>query len=355
MVHLKGGVSINHNLACRPIAALIGGVSAPARRIMGHAGAFELPGEHSASDKVEALKAAGVTIVNHPSRFGPVLKTLLSNSSPVRDRETSPGPQFQQRQMHTFSRRPAPILRSSGGATSMQKRSIYIPQNDAFDLLRRNDVGIRHPGPSEAERFLAISVNRSSGRPCVIAAPGTDVSKSKRFDFDYDAEAWNLPVSDICKQLGVDENSASSLQGVLRGMVHLFFEKEAFLLETRIVESGGAIEVAAARFGFDDAAFRSCGRHGDIQSLRDVAAEDPTEVEAEKHGIVYIKLDGNIGTLVNGAGLAMNTVDALADAGGRAANFLDTGGKATSETVKKSFQVILANPQVKASSNSRPL
>ena len=78
--------------------------------------------------------------------------------------------------------------------------------------------------------------------------------------------------------------------------------------------------------------------------------EDPEEVEVDKDGVVYIKLagDGNVGTLVNGAGLAMNTVDALADHGGKAANFLDTGGKATSVTVKKSFQVILQNPRVKA-------
>src|SRR6202043_367521 len=105
-----------------------------------------------------------------------------------------------------------------------------------------------------------------------------------------------------------------------------------------------------ARFGFDDAAFRSAERQVDIHGLRCVEDEMSEEAEAERDGIVYIKLagEGNIGTLVNGAGLAMNTIDALADLGGKAANFLDTGGKATSETIKKSFQVILRDKRVKA-------
>lgn len=106
---------------------------------------------------------------------------------------------------------------------------------------------------------------------------------------------------------------------------------------------------------FDDAAFRSSGRQADIHALRRDAAQQSTnddddaqEAAAARDGIVYIKLSGgNIGTLVNGAGLAMNTVDALADAGGRAANFLDTGGKATRETVKRSFEIILTDPRVK--------
>jgi succinyl-CoA synthetase alpha subunit len=108
----------------------------------------------------------------------------------------------------------------------------------------------------------------------------------------------------------------------------------------------GELKVVGACFGFDDAAYRSCGRQADLQQLRDVVAEDPAEIEAEKNGIVYIKLEraGAVGTLVNGAGLAMNTVDVLS---GHAANFLDTGGKATSETVKQGFEIILRDPRVR--------
>jgi succinyl-CoA synthetase alpha subunit len=101
---------------------------------------------------------------------------------------------------------------------------------------------------------------------------------------------------------------------------------------------------------FDDSAYKSGKRQEDIHRLRQKDSEDPQEVEAEKDGIVYVRLDGqnaNIGTLVNGAGLAMNTVDALVQHGGSATNFLDTGGKATSATVKKSFELILEDPRVK--------
>ena len=116
-----------------------------------------------------------------------------------------------------------------------------------------------------------------------------------------------------------------------------------------IPHSSGSLEVSNLDFTFDDAAFRSSNRQSDLHALRDTSLEDPVEVSAESDGIVYIKLDGperTIGTLVNGAGLAMNTVDALATHGGYAANFLDTGGKATSETVKRSFELILQDKRV---------
>ena len=278
----------------RPIAALIGGINAPADRVMGHAGAFTLPGETSASAKVEALKAAGVTIVNHPSRFGPVLRTLLSNPSLARAGGASSQPSVQQRHMHTLSRRSTLESRVLGRTVLTQKRTIYVTQNAAFNMIRENLTWVRDPKPSETQRILAVSINRSSGRPCVIAAPGTDMSQIKRFDFDYGGEA-NLPISDIRRQLGLGKDAFESLRRMLGGLVRLFMQKEAFLLDTRVIESGGVVEVAAARFGFDDAAFRSCGRHAEIQKLRDFGAEDPAEVEAEKHGIVYIKMNGNIG------------------------------------------------------------
>ncbi|KAJ4295815.1 hypothetical protein N0V88_004517 [Collariella sp. IMI 366227] len=137
-----------------------------------------------------------------------------------------------------------------------------------------------------------------------------------------------------------NESTTTSLRHLLTTLTALFHTHEAFLLFVSIVERLGELKVVSARFGFDDAAFRSSGRQAELHSLRDVDAEDPAERNAERDGIVYIKLagDGKVGTLVNGAGLAMNTVDAL---GANAANFLDTGGKATSETVKKGFEVVL--------------
>lgn len=130
-------------------------------------------------------------------------------------------------------------------------------------------------------------------------------------------------------------------------------EGVALTVNVAVASSGKGIEIFNPEFTFDDAAFRSTKRHEELHAMRDVSLEDPVEVSAEKDGIVYWKLStpddtfANIGTLVNGAGLAMNTVDALADLGGKAANFLDTGGKATSETVKRSFELILQDPRVK--------
>ncbi|KAI4870469.1 succinyl-CoA synthetase-like protein [Hypoxylon rubiginosum] len=338
----------------KPIAALIGGVKAVPGRIMGHAGAFALPGEPSALDKIEALKGVGAAIVNHPSRFGPVLKSMLSGSTPTGAGVATSGGISQRREMHTIARRPVSARLVLPKGVNSQKRTLYITQSAAFDLLRRHGVSIAEKANPGAQKLLAVTVNRSTRSPCVIASPSSDASEAAKFDFAYGASGNpDVSVAALAEHMRLDASSADSLGQAISALVAVFAEKEAFLLETRVVPNNNGdrttIELAAARFGFDDAAFRSCGRQADAQGLRDAVAEDPAEVGVvEKDGIVYIKLeDGDIGTLVNGAGLAMNTVDALADAGGRAANFLDTGGKATSETVKRSFEVILTDPRVK--------
>jgi len=99
-----------------------------------------------------------------------------------------------------------------------------------------------------------------------------------------------------------------------------------------------------AKFGFDD---NADFRQQDIFSLRDISQEEPSEVEAQKANLNFIKLDGTIGCLVNGAGLAMATMDVLSLHGGNPANFLDVGGGATPETVKKAFEILIADPKVK--------
>ncbi|TGJ86839.1 hypothetical protein E0Z10_g1889 [Xylaria hypoxylon] len=347
----------------KPIAALIGGIEAVPGRIMGHAGAFVLPGEPSAHDKIQALRAANCAIVNHPSRFGPVLKSMLAGSTPSGHGVASPssGADFQRREIHTAIRRPSP--RTAMGYTQ-QARSIYLTESTAFDLLRQRGLPVADSASALDEgRLLAVTVNRSTRNPCVIASSPADGSgrKPTRFDYDYGVGSKDLNMSAIASRLGLDSSNndvISLLRTIVSDLITLFAEKEAYLLETQLIASknkNSEIVIASARFGFDDAAHRSSKRQADIQALRDTSVEDAAEVEVEKDGIVYVKLPNgkgereiaNIGTLVNGAGLAMNTVDALADVGGRAANFLDTGGKATSETVKKSFEVILKDPRVK--------
>ncbi|KAK8082905.1 hypothetical protein PG996_001686 [Apiospora saccharicola] len=367
----------------RPIAAVVAGVNAIPGRVMGHAGAFALPGEPDALTKVKALEAAGVAVINHPSRFGPVLKTLLSESqSPSRTGTGSRGlaPSQQRRTLHTLvgrrsffrpGRQNLPPRRVSAES----RRNLCLDRDVALDLLRRQNLSVpKTPGkvPDSAQRLLAVSINRDTSSLCIIASPTTSATDpaAKRFDLDYtfdedksiiDAEPslWFIRF-EIAKALGLEtwsDENAHSLFELLYQLAVLFRSKEAFLFQTHIsVNDQGTVQIVHAHLGFDDAALRSGKRQTKIHKLRDTRLEDPAEVAAEPDGIVYIKLGGdvpgsdeshNIGTLVNGAGLAMNTVDALADAGGKAANSLDTGGKATSETVKRSFEIILRDKRVK--------
>jgi succinyl-CoA synthetase alpha subunit len=320
---------------------------------MGHAGAFTLTGEPDALTKIKHLEDAGVTMVNHPAKFGDVMKTLLGRYGHASSGAATSGAS-QRRGMHTM-RRIRPTVRSpvSRTSTAVRRRNLYMRENFAFSLLRESGINASEYSGRGRKRLLAVAIDRESMQPCIIASPAHDPEQSpgeaKKFPFHYRKgfDASTAPA--IADHLQLGPSSKESLPKLINALVGLYMKKEAFLLETMFVERLGDLKVVGTRFGFDDAAFRSTKRQANVHALRRLEDEDAHEVEAEKDGIVYIKLagDGNIGTLVNGAGLAMNTVDALADAGGRAANFLDTGGKATSETVKKSFQVILRDERVK--------
>jgi succinyl-CoA synthetase alpha subunit len=319
---------------------------------MGHAGAFTLPGEPDALTKIKHLEDAGVTVVNHPAKFGDAMKVLLGNSGRASTGAATSGTS-QRRSMHTMRRvRPASTAPAPSSIARIQKRNLYIRENLAFDLLRERGINASEYSGRGRKRMLAVAVDRASLSPCIIASPANNPenvhAEAKKFSFDYNNGFDINQVPDIAEHLQLGQSSKESLPKLINGLVDLYMKKEAFLLETMFVERLGELKVVGARIGFDDAAFRSTKRQSDIHALRRTEDEDAQELEAEKDGIVYIKLagDGNIGTLVNGAGLAMNTVDALADAGGKAANFLDTGGKATSETVKKSFEVILQDERV---------
>ncbi|KAI1813719.1 hypothetical protein GGS20DRAFT_552043 [Poronia punctata] len=349
----------------KPIAALVAGINAPPSRIMGHAGAFTNFAEPGPQEKVKALEEAGCAIVNHPSRFGPVLSGMLNGSfSSVRrgNGGAAPSPTAVPiRGFHTAVRstsRRRPVFTPRSG---VQKRKIHLDRSASFELLRQREIPVINSidtPVSDKTRLLCITINRSAKTPCVLVAGPADY-EPKRFNFDYASGTGQLDIAAIASEFdfGRDPDLViRPLRKLIDGLITLFKEKEGYLFETvpavEVSPTGEiSLGIASARFGFDDAAHRSCRRQEDIQPLRDTSGYDPAELDAERDGIVYIKLEGgsanNIGTLVNGAGLAMNTVDALRDAGGRAANFLDTGGKATSETVKKSFELILTDPRVK--------
>ncbi|KAE8133196.1 putative succinyl-CoA synthetase subunit alpha [Aspergillus pseudotamarii] len=337
----------------KPIMALVGGLHAPPGRIMGHAGAWTAIGEPDADAKYQALERAGAVMVNHPEKFGEGMKTLL-NSRPRVQNTTSASTPNQKRSLHTMRR--VSLQKSQRAPASNQTRSLFIKQFQALEMLKEKSISVNETEPSEYDIFLNLTVDRTALSPCVIASTVADFAPSHtvKCPFPYsntDFSSGKSPIiKPIASHLQLPEATHEKLAELIQALWQIFKEKEAYLLEVRANPSTEGLEVRGARFGFDDAAFRSSGRQKEVHSLRNLAEEVHEEVEAEKDGIVYVKLqgEGSIGTLVNGAGLAMNTVDALTIHGGHCVNFLDTGGKATSETVKSSFRIITSDPRVKA-------
>ncbi|KAJ6181096.1 hypothetical protein N7519_011557 [Penicillium mononematosum] len=335
----------------KPIMALVGGFEAPPGRIMGHAGAWAAPGEPDAQTKYQALERAGAVMVNHPEKFGEGMKALFANQSSRPGTSQISGTSSQKRGFHTM-RRVTPISRPTAG----HKRSLYIKQFQAFDILRQKSIPVNESASSsDSSISVSITVDRTALSPCIIASSTSESNpaQSQKFPFPYTQTGFGSSIiAAVASHLGLPASAHKQLAGFVQALWEIYNEKEAFTLETQIaISADGTLEVHGARFGFDDAAFRSSGRQEDIHKLRDTAEEVAEEVEAEKDGIVYVNRlegEGSIGTLVNGAGLAMNTVDALTIHGGHCANFLDTGGKATSETVKASFRVICSDARVKA-------
>jgi succinyl-CoA synthetase beta subunit len=132
-----------------------------------------------------------------------------------------------------------------------------------------------------------------------------------------------------------------------KALYNVYMENDAEMIEINPLIKTGSGEFLAldGKMGFDDSAL---GRHPDIEDMRDISEEDPDEREASRYGLSYVSLDGEIGCMVNGAGLAMGTMDTINYMGGTPANFLDVGGSANAETVAKGFKIILKNPNVKA-------
>jgi succinyl-CoA synthetase beta subunit len=152
---------------------------------------------------------------------------------------------------------------------------------------------------------------------------------------------------DVARKIGVPEGSIAAARANLQGLYKAYWETDCSLAEINplIVTGDGKVIALDAKFNFDPNALF---RHPEIVAYRDLDEEDPAEVEASKFDLAYISLDGNIGCLVNGAGLAMATMDTIKLFGGEPANFLDVGGGATAEKVTEAFKIMLKNPGLKA-------
>ncbi len=207
------------------------------------------------------------------------------------------------------------------------------------------------------ELYVGMVVDRGTQRVALMASSegGMDIEavaehtpeKIHKVFIDPGTGLKDSEADDIARQIGVPEASIGAARGVLLGLYKAFEETDSSLAEINpmILTGDGKVIALDAKFNFDDNALF---RHPDIVALRDLDEEDPAEVEASKFDLSYISLDGNIGCLVNGAGLAMATMDIIKFYGGAPANFLDVGGGATQEKVTEAFKIMLKNPGLKA-------
>ena len=207
------------------------------------------------------------------------------------------------------------------------------------------------------ELYVGLVIDRSSQRVVVMvsAEGGTEIEEvaartpERIFKALVDPK-FGLSQTDALKlmeKLGLEEQQAKEGAKFLQRLFEAFWETDASLAEINplVVTSDNRVIALDAKFNFDDNALF---RHPEIVAMRDTDEEDPAELEASAVGLSYISLDGNIGCLVNGAGLAMATMDIIKLYGGEPANFLDVGGGATTDQVTEAFKIMLRNPELKA-------
>ncbi|MES1244884.1 MAG: ADP-forming succinate--CoA ligase subunit beta [Acidobacteriota bacterium] len=207
------------------------------------------------------------------------------------------------------------------------------------------------------ELYLSITLDRARGKHVVMASAsgGMDIEEVAARDPKAIYRAWidhNLGIQpfqarSVARNLGLKGQTAAKAAKLISALVSAYLDTDASLAEINplMVTRDGDVMALDAKMNFDDNALY---RHKDIVEMRDLAEENPMEVEASKFNLNYIKLDGNIACMVNGAGLAMATMDIIKLYGGEPANFLDVGGGASQEAVKNAFRLLISDPAVRA-------
>jgi succinyl-CoA synthetase beta subunit len=209
----------------------------------------------------------------------------------------------------------------------------------------------------ERELYLSLVIDRSTARPVVIAsaAGGMDIEEVAAREPERILREGIHPGTGLAAfqarklafGMGLPAGAAGKLVTLLGALYRAFVETDASMIEINplILTRAGDLLALDAKVSFDDSALY---RHPDLRELRDLEEEDPLEVEASTFSLNYIRLDGTIGCMVNGAGLAMATMDIIKLAGGEPANFLDVGGGANAEQIRNAFRILMADPNVKA-------
>jgi succinyl-CoA synthetase beta subunit len=220
-----------------------------------------------------------------------------------------------------------------------------------------NRVLVAESADIAREIYFAVLLDRATAAPVIVASTegGVEIEavaakspeKIIREPINPLAGLQPFQTRKLAKQLGFESSQLKSASKLFEGLYLTFVAYDCSMVEVNplVVTAKGGVLALDAKFNFDDNALY---RHPEIAALRDVAEEDPREVEASKHGLNYIGLNGNIACLVNGAGLAMATMDIIKFYGGEPANFLDVGGGATEEQVTEAFKILIADKKVKA-------
>ncbi len=260
--------------------------------------------------------------------------------------------------------------RGKGGGVKVAKNDAELKQF-ASEILGMNLV-THQTGPQgkevkrllieeaadiKEELYIGLVVDRASQRVVLMASSegGTEIEKVAektpekihKVKIDPIAGLQKSDAKKLAQKIGIPKQAQDETAEFLMGLYKVFWQTDASLVEINplILTRDNKIIALDAKFNFDDNALF---RHKDLLAYRDLDEEDPNEIEASKYGLSYISLDGNIGCLVNGAGLAMATMDIIKLYGGEPANFLDVGGGATTEQVTEAFKIMLKNPGLKA-------
>src|SRR5262245_2468211 len=234
---------------------------------------------------------------------------------------------------------------------------VLVTHQTGPDGRQVNKVLVAESADIAREIYLAVLLDRATAAPVIVASTegGVEIEavaakspeKIIREPIGPLAGLQPFQTRKLAKQLGFESSQLKNASKLFEGLYGTFIAYDCSMVEVNplVVTTKGDVLALDAKFNFDDNALY---RHPEIAALRDVAEEDPREVEASEHGLNYIGLDGNIACLVNGAGLAMATMDIIKFYGGEPANFLDVGGGATEEQVTEAFKILIADKKVKA-------
>jgi succinyl-CoA synthetase beta subunit len=260
--------------------------------------------------------------------------------------------------------------RGKGGGVKLAKSADEVKQHAGQILgmmLKTHQTGpqgqevrrllVEEGADIKKELYVGMVVDRGTQRVCLMASSegGMDIEevaaktpeKIHKVFIDPAAGLKDSEADEIARKIGIPGASLAKARPALQGLYKAFDETDASLAEINplILTGDGDVVALDAKMNFDDNALF---RHPDIVAMRDLDEEDPAEIEASKFDLSYISLDGNIGCLVNGAGLAMATMDITKLYGGSPANFLDVGGGASTEKVTEAFKIMLKNPHIRA-------